>query len=449
MNLLYIRYQLFFITFSIVSISLEGIFSAKQGLLPAPKKVVVIGTGAAGTGFVQEMYASKTRPQITWISADMDVPYNRTKLDSILSGRRSAQKIKIFDIKPENVQLVLGKKVVTLDKEKKIVTLSDGNSFAYDILFLATGSTPQIPVCEGYDFKNPIQGVFSYYSLHDVQNINRYIESNGVKKVVVLGAGITGLEAADAFYKRGLEVSLYDRNEHILSHYIDAEASNFIESIIKKQSGVHWHPKTTIQKIIHKGGVLQTLVLNNGTSINAQLLVSTVGVRPAFELARDAGLKIEDGAVVVDNSMRTSDPFIFAGGDIVKVYDQGTQMVVKSSKWGDALKQGKIAAQSVVGNVSTYEGAFIGYKTSFFGIDFLMSGFTKNYPTTHTLHVKKCADAYGKEFFHSILMDKYRLKGFVLINNTKQARRLRKALQDQTEFELRNFFSEDKRQTKF
>lgn len=184
---------------------------------------------------------------------------------------------------------------------------------------------------------------------------------------------------------------------------------------------------------------MQTIELTDGTNITTPLLITTLGVKPALGLAEQAGLKIDCGALVVDKNMRTSNTAIYAGGDIVRVLDKATGIMTKSTKWGDAMKQGKVAALNIIGNAKCYEGAFIGYRTSFFGIDFIMGGLIKNYPATYSIIVKKGVDDQGNEFYHKLVLDNSLVKGFLLINDTAQGKRLRTALQDQMPIDVRCF----------
>lgn len=163
----------------------HGFFSSKKIVASKAKKIIVIGSGPAGIGFIEELIDQKSPSQIIWISADKDVPYDRTKLDSILSKKRSAHKLVLFDKKVENIQLIFGKKVVKIDAEKKEVTVEDSTSYCYDYLFLATGSNPIMPTFEGYDHNKPVQGVFNFYTLDDAQNIDRYVQDYSVKKAVI------------------------------------------------------------------------------------------------------------------------------------------------------------------------------------------------------------------------------------------------------------------------
>lgn len=306
------------------------------------------------------------------------------------------------------------------------------------IIFLATGSTPNDLFPESPKAQS-IKGIFNFHTLEDAKNINAYIKQNTITDATVIGCGINGLEAADALFRRGIKVTIIDRNEHILQNTINIEASLAIEKNIKNISSITWYPKSSLKNIIQKNGNLEGIELTDGKIIKTALIISTIGVKPNIYLAEQNGLTIKNNALIVDNTMKTSDPSIYAGGDIILIYDKGTNTLIKSCKWGDAVKQGHIAASNILGIEKKYQGSLIGYRTSFFGNTLVMSGLLKNYPTQYKTIEQSGIDDMGKLFYHKIILDNNIIKGFILCNNTQSARRLRRALEDQTPFNHERF----------
>jgi len=418
-----------------------SIFTKAKNNLPV-KHIIVIGTGAAGIGFINEVLDQNSAASITWISADRDNPYDRTKLDSVVSKKISEEKPILYNKNVANIKVLLGKKVISINSKKKIITLDDKSTYHYDYIFLATGSKPTKITTKSIN--KSINGLFNFYTLQDAKNINAYIEQNNINNAVVIGCGINGLEAADALFRRKIKVTLIDKNEHILQNTLnDAVASQAIEKNIKKTPSIRWYSRASLKNIIEKNGILEGIELTNGTILKTSLVISAVGVKPNTKLAQQLNISMKNGALIVDETMKTSDPSIYAGGDIVLIHDKGTNALTKSCKWGDAIQQGRIAASNIFGREKKYQGSLIGFRTSFFGNTLVASGLLKNYQPHYKIVEHSGIDNNGRIFYHKIILDKNIIKGFIVCNNANHARRLRTALAEQKTFNYKKFLKKD------
>jgi NADPH-dependent 2,4-dienoyl-CoA reductase/sulfur reductase-like enzyme/rhodanese-related sulfurtransferase len=242
-----------------------------------------------------------------------------------------------------------GHEVVGIDRDAHVVAVRDlatGEQYTepYDKLVLATGATPLRPPLPGVDHAR----VFTLRSIPDMDAIKAVVDG-GATRAVVVGGGYIGLEVAEALRHRGLEVTLVEAAEHVMA-VLDREMSREVEDHLEAH-GVHLHLGTSAQAFSdtpgEPGGV--RVDLGEAGTVDADLVVLAVGVRPETSLARTAGLAVtERGALVVDEHQRTSDPDVYAVGDSVQVIDTVTGSPVVVPLAGPANRQGRVAADHIV-----------------------------------------------------------------------------------------------------
>lgn len=208
------------------------------------------------------------------------------------------------------VRVVTGTRVVSVDRDRKLVRTGDGGETAYDRLVLATGSAPFVPPIEGADH----DGVFVYRTLDDLLRLRRRAER--VRRAVVVGGGLLGLEAADALRRLGLDVVVVEAASRLMSRQIDAKASARLETRVR-ETGIRTVTGAHVRRIEPRGDRLTVTIDGGEGSLDASVVVMAAGVRPRDELARDAGLAVAPGAggIVVDDELRTTDPAIHAIGE--------------------------------------------------------------------------------------------------------------------------------------
>jgi NADPH-dependent 2,4-dienoyl-CoA reductase/sulfur reductase-like enzyme/rhodanese-related sulfurtransferase len=226
----------------------------------------------------------------------------------------------------------------------RVVELATGRTYfeSYDRLVLATGAAPLRPPLPGVDHPR----VFTLRSIPDMDAIKSVVDG-GARRAVVVGGGYIGLEVAEAMRHRGLEVTLVEAAEHVMA-VLDAEMSREVEDHLEAK-GVRLHLATTARSFAAAPGDTVTVDLGAAGSVDADLVVLAVGVRPESSLARAAGLETTDrGAIVVDEHQRTSDPLVYAVGDAVLVRDTVTGEGVVVPLAGPANRQGRIAADHIV-----------------------------------------------------------------------------------------------------
>lgn len=220
----------------------------------------------------------------------------------------------------------------------------------YDVLVLAPGAAPIVPALPGVD----LPGVFMVRSIPDSRRIRQWIEEHRPATATVVGGGFIGLEMAENLQRRGLAVTIVEKLPQIMPP-LDPEMAWPIQQHLLS-SGIQLVLGDGLQAIEWRGHGL-AVKTEQGTEIDSGLVILSLGVRPESDLARRAGLKIgERGGIVVDEQMRTSDPHIWAVGDVVEVHDVVTGQETILPLAGPANRQGRIAAESIAGRNPRFRG---------------------------------------------------------------------------------------------
>jgi assimilatory nitrate reductase electron transfer subunit len=296
-------------------------------------ETVVIGGGTAGAQLARRLgYAGVS---VTVLGEEPHAPYNRVLLAEVLAGRYGPEVIAL----PE-VPVRRGVRATEVDRDQRLVHCADGTSVAYDRLVLATGSNPVLPPLRGIADGLP-EGVHPFRTLDDCLALSEAVRP-GISAVVV-GGGLLGVSAARALAERGARVVLTQQGEHLMERQLDVSASKLLRAHLEAM-GVEIHTECRVR------GLRGTSVeLADGYVLDSELVVLACGVRPRAGLARDAGLEVRHG-IVVDDELRTSDPYIHAIGDCAE------HAGVVHGLAGPALEQADVLASVLTGTAARYTG---------------------------------------------------------------------------------------------
>jgi NADPH-dependent 2,4-dienoyl-CoA reductase/sulfur reductase-like enzyme/nitrite reductase/ring-hydroxylating ferredoxin subunit len=303
-----------------------------------PEAIVIVGGGAAGFAAAQRLRDLGFAGGLTVLSADPDAPYDRPNVSKdYLSGEAEASwmplKSQAF-YRKQGIDLRTNTQVEAIDIATHQVKLQGGETLTYDRLLLATGAEPNRP--PGFDHDN-------VHLLRTLADSDRLIAaSQAVTRAAVIGASFIGLEAAASLRQRGLEVHVIGPEATPLESKLGAELGGLIKSV-HDEHGVHFHLGRRVEDF---DGA--RLTLDDGSVVEADLVVLGVGVKPRLELAQAAGLAMDRG-VVVDAAMRTSDPNVFAAGDIARYPIPVGGPAIRVEHWMVAERQGQIAAAAMLG----------------------------------------------------------------------------------------------------
>ncbi len=391
------------------------------------KNYIIIGSSAAGLSAAHKIREIDPLGSITCVTADPEMPYNRCLLADYISGHRGHEAITLknrafFDEK--KISLVLSARVTEIDREQQHVLLENGTVLAYDKLFIGSGRSSWMPDLPGTN----LQGVFPFYGLHETNNILAFVKNHSVKNAVVVGAGLSGLECADALAQLGLQVNVIERAHHALPNQLNHDGGKFLASLMHKRQ-VTLHASNQINEITGTSNFVAGAKLADGTTLPAQMVVFAIGGKVNSDFAQSAGLSMFGHGIVVDEFMQTSDHNIFAGGDVCAVPDLLTGHLVQSCLWADAAQQGMAAGSSMAGVERKYLGSLIVSSSHIYGTTFVTCGPVTNPPAHLKQHVRQ-----GPDFYHVYLTDGNQLKGFAMIGKVDNVGLLRKKLLDKTEF---------------
>lgn len=306
-----------------------------------PEKIVIIGGGAAGFSAADMLRRKGYQGSIVMLSSDDALPYDRPNLSKdYLAGTIPFKCVPLKDeryYRENNIETHLGQAALGFDIRASAVVLAGGNRITYDRLLLATGAEPVRLAVPGADQPH----VHTLRSLADCQAIIE--DAKSARRVVVIGASFIGLEVAAALRARKLEVHVVAPDKRPMERVLGPDMGRFIRTL-HEEHGVIFHLEDRATAI---DGL--TVRLESGGTIEADLMVVGIGVRPRLGLAEEAGLKLDRG-VVVDQYLETSASGIYAAGDIARWPDPHTGENIRVEHWVVAERQGQAAALSMLGD---------------------------------------------------------------------------------------------------
>ncbi|WP_193072132.1 NAD(P)/FAD-dependent oxidoreductase [Pseudomonas sp. FME51] len=310
------------------------------------EKVVIIGTGQAGVEVAFGLRAQGWQGDITLLGESIDVPYHLPPLSkAYLAGTASLASLYLRTpeaYEAHRIQLFQGSRVTAIDRDAATIKLADGQTLSYDRLILATGGRPRtLPdACGPVETAN---NLCYLRTLADAERIRSQMISGN--HLVVIGSGYIGLEVAASAIKMGMRVTILTIAERVLDRVTAPPVSAFYERL-HRDAGVDIRVNTQIARfeVADDGSQINAVLCIDGTRIPADLVVAGIGLIPNCELARDAGLEVDDG-ILVDEGMRTSDPAIMALGDCASFHSSIYNRRVRVESVPNALEQArKIAA---------------------------------------------------------------------------------------------------------
>ncbi len=324
-------------------------------------KIVIIGGVAAGASAAGKAARTNPRAKITIFEKGPYISFANCGIPYYIS-REVKDRGALIIRKPEDfkkkygVEVHTNTEVIKINRPQKTVIVHDlvenkEREVEYDKLIIATGGYTFMPPIPGLD----AFGVFPLRTIPDLDSVERFLNEYKPKRIAVLGAGYIGIEASDVFNKRGLDVYVIEMVPQVLPPF-DSDMASLVEERMK-QSGIKVIIGDAVDKIEKdNNNMAKRVVTKSGRRIDVDMIIATLGIRPDIKLAKDAGLEIGKFAIKVDDYMRTSDPDIYACGDVVQVRDRVTGKLVWSPLAGPANLQGKIAGANAAGDNLKYLG---------------------------------------------------------------------------------------------
>ena len=382
------------------------------------EKFIIVGNGAAGTNACVEIRKRNLSAQVELISTENCIGYNRPMLTKGILSRIDNPN---FNIKPKNwydengITVTLGLTVTGIDAKRKSLILSNGDVRFFDKLILATGAISNVPPIDGVD----LAGVFSIRTLSDIGSINSYLSN--VKKAVVVGGGLLGLETAWEICQAGKEVTVVQNSEFLMNRQLDTKGSEILGKIVEK-AGIIIKKKSGCQKLIGENGRVKGVILKDGSIIEADMVIFSTGIKANIALARESGIET-DRFIFVNEKMETNMADVYACGDCA-IFDGKS-----FGLWSQAIDMGKVAGANAAGDDLSYKTIvpstfFNGMGTMLYSIGDPGKNPDREYTTHEVFDDEK--NVYEKLYFSG-----GKFVGGVLIGDVKKSTRLLKAFKNE------------------
>jgi nitrite reductase (NADH) large subunit len=382
-------------------------------------KLVMVGNGMAGVRTIEELL--KIAPElydVTVFGAEPHPNYNRILLSPVLAGEQILDEIVLNSwewYKENNITLHAGKKVVEVDRVKRIVRADDGTEVEYDRLLMCTGSNPFMLPIPGKDLK----GVIAY---RDIADTNAMIEAaTKYKKAVVIGGGLLGLEAANGLMLRGMDVTVIHVMPWLMERQLDDVAGGLLRKSLEDRGLTFMMGAQTQELIPDKDGRVMALKFKDGKEIPADLVVMAVGIRPNVELAQSMRLHCDKGIVVNDTMQTVTDARIYSVGECAAHRGIAYGLVAP------LFEQAKVAANHLAQfGIGRYSGSLTSTKLKVTGIDLFSAG---NFTGGEGYEEIVMSDPFGGVYKKLVLKDD-KLVGACLYGDTVDGSYYFKLLRD-------------------
>ncbi len=330
-------------------------------------EILIIGGGAAGLKAASRARRKDAEATITVVDAGKYPSIGRCglpyyvgglvhEIDNLRETTYGAVRDESYFKRLKNIDVLTLTRAVEIDRERrsvKIVKQSGGeDELNYDYLVIATGARPVKPPIEGIDS----EGVVTLFNPEDAEKIIEMWEE-GAEKAVIIGAGLIGLESAEALKNLDMEVTVIEMQDRVAPNLLDREIAALVEQHLKEK-GVRIFTRTRVEKVLSEDDKVKGVVAG-GREIPAEIVIVATGVKPNVELAERAGLKIgETGAIWVNEYMQTSDDRIYAGGDCVETTNLLTGKKVVAPFGDVANKQGRVIGENITGGNEKFPGVY-------------------------------------------------------------------------------------------
>ena len=359
-------------------------------------KYLIIGNSAGGIGAAEAIREVDRTGSILIISDESYPTYSRPLISEYLAEGRPLEKILFRPIdyyEKNNIRTLLSTKVERLNLDEHTVELNGGKKIAWKKLLLASGGLPIIPRIKCNDRSR----VFTFTTLDDAKAIDCFLKQlqNKKTRAVVIGGGFIGVSVAEALLRRGVEVTIVEMKERILNTLLDQETSALEEETLK-QAGVNIVTGHTVANINSFTEDVATIVtLDDKRKISCNLVIIAIGVLPRTELVSDTDIEINRG-ILVDRTMATSNPDVYACGDVAEAYDFIYGENRLTPIWPNAYFGGRIAGLNMAGNPTEYSGGTVMNALKYFGLDVTVAGMVNPPDDSYEVLSLKYNDNYRK-----------------------------------------------------
>ena len=371
------------------------------------KNYVIIGNGVAAAGCIEGIRSVDKKSKITVVSAENYPVYCRPLISYYLEEKTTLQKM---NYRPEDFyevngcEVIYGKSAVSVNKDKKTVTLDDGKEIAYDSMCIASGSSPFVPPFEGLD---TVENKFPFMTIDDTLALEKAI--NKKSKVLIVGAGLIGLKCAEGIAEKVSEITVCDLADRVLSSILDNECAAIMQKHLEN-NGIKFMLNDSVEKF--EGNHAK---MKSGKAVDFDVLVLAVGVRANTGILKDAGGEVNRG-IIVDDKMHTSIEDIYAAGDCTEGNDISIGAKRVLAILPNAYIGGNCAGVNMAGGESAFNNAVPMNSIGFFGLHSMTAGSYFTEEEGGELYEEK-----GDMSIKRLYMKDGILTGFIIIGDIRRA----------------------------
>ena len=376
------------------------------------KKVIIVGGCIAAKEAANAIRSIDSSCNIIMISSEEYLPYYRPMLSRAIGQELPTSRLCLASkewYEENNIELILGTKVTQILPDKNTLITDKGNQYEYTHLLLATGANNYIPLPEAMSKK----GVLSIRTYDDILKLREYLPKT--KNAIVVGGGLLGLETAWELQQQNIDVTIVELASHILPKQIDAEAAQFL-SLHLEEKGINLLCNNSVANILGEE-YITAVECSNGHTFPCDLLIFSIGANPNLELTKNTTIATEKG-ILVDHSMKTNIPNIYAAGDVAQNPHH------TSGIWVPAMEMGAIAGYNIANKPSEYTPTHTSTMLTAFDIRVFSIGTITNDPSLATEIIKD----EGKTIFKKLFAKDNIVVGAILIGDISQGTRLAKQL---------------------
>jgi NADPH-dependent 2,4-dienoyl-CoA reductase/sulfur reductase-like enzyme len=319
--------------------------------MPAEPAFVIVGASLAGAKAAQTLREEGFGGPVVLIGTEADRPYERPPLSKgLLLGKDERDSIFVHEpgwYAEHDVDLRLGVTATAIDRAAQRVTVTGGEPVSYGKLLITTGASPRRLRVPGAD----LDGVLYLRSVEDSQRLRAVLEASS--RIVIAGSGWIGLETAAAARQYGCEVTVVEPEPGALHRSVGPELGEVFADL-HRSHGVTFRFGEGVSELVGSGGKVTGVVTSQGTELPAEIVVVGIGAIPNAAFAAEAGLEVDNG-ILVDEALRSSDPDIFAAGDVANSFNPLLGRRIRVEHWNNALTGGPVAAKAMLGQQVSYD----------------------------------------------------------------------------------------------
>ena len=374
-------------------------------------KQVIVGNSAAGLNAVQAIREIDDSCTITLISMEDCRSYSPVLLTYYLKGKIPREDIFIVNhdyYKENRVDAKLGCEVIGISPSRQVISIKDCEEIKYDNLLIATGASP----VKLEHSEDTIDHLFYLRTIEDVEKI--LAQAKHADRIIVVGAGLIGLQAAEAIFHEGIQLTIIEWSNQVLPRIADFTSAGIIQKEIESR-GISVYLEKKIDKIIKVAGKVK-VVTGSNEQLTADMVVVATGVRPNCQFLESSGVKINRG-IVVDGTMRTNIDHIFAAGDVCEAKNLITGKSDVIPLWGNACRQGRIAGLNMTGVKEKFDGGLAENVTTIFGLTVASVGLSEPPNGDGIEEIQFCNPA--RKIYRKIIVSDNKLLGAVLLGDTE------------------------------